>query len=49
MSAVVGKVIGAFLSFLGKAVGFVAKHRWTLIVFVIGLIGWWLIQKVEED
>ena len=39
LPAVVESVVGAILSFLGKAVGFVADHTWTLIVFVAGLIG----------
>ena len=40
LSAIVGSVVGAILSFLRKAVGFVAEHTWALIVFVVGLIGW---------
>ena len=43
-----GKVIGAILSFLEKAIGFVAEHTWVLIVFVAGLVGWWLMQKVKK-
>ena len=39
---IVGSVIGTILSFLGKAVGFVAEYAWTLLVFVVGLTGWWL-------
>ena len=39
LPAVVESVVGAILSFLGKAVGFVADHTWTLIVLVAGLIG----------
>ena len=35
-----GVVVGVILSFLGKVVGFVAEHTWTLTVFVVGLIGW---------
>ena len=38
--AIVGSGVGAILSFLGKAVGFVAEHTWTLIVFAAGLAGW---------
>ena len=38
--AIVRSGVGAILSFLGKAVGFVAEHTWTLIVFVAGLAGW---------
>ena len=49
LPAVVGNVVGAILSFLGKAVGFVAENTWALIVFVVGLIGWWLVQKVKKD
>ena len=42
LPAIVGSVVGAILSFLGKAVGFVGEHKWALIVFVAGLIGVWL-------
>ena len=49
LPATVGSVVGAILSFLGKVVGFVAEHTWALIVFVAGLIGWWLMQKVKKD
>ena len=49
LSAVVRSVVGAILSFLGKAVGFVAKHTWALIVFVAGLVGWWLMQKIKKS
>ena len=48
MPALVGSVVGAILSFLGKAVGFVAEHTWVLIVFVAGLIGVWLIQRISR-
>ena len=47
--AIVGKVVGAILSFLGKNVGFGAEHTLTLIVFVLGLVGVWLIQRVKKD
>ena len=46
---VVESVVGAILSFLGKAVGSVAEHTWALTVFVVGLVGWWLMQKVKKD
>ena len=49
LPAIVESVVGAILSFLGKAVGFVAEHTWALIVFVVGLIGVWLMQKVKKD
>ena len=49
LPAIMGSVVGAILSFLGKAAGFVAEHTWTLIVFVVGLIGWCLMQKVKKD
>ena len=48
LSAIVGSVVGAILSFLGKAVGFVAEHTWALIVFAVGLIGVWLMQRVQK-
>ena len=47
--AIIGSAVGAILSFLGKAVGLVAEHTWALIVFVVGLIGWWSMQKVEKN
>ena len=43
-----GSVVGAILSFLGKAIGFVAEHTWTIIVFVVGLIRVWLVQRVKK-
>ena len=49
LPAIVGSVVGAILSFLGKAVGFVAKLTWVLIAFVAGLVGWWLMQKVKKS
>ena len=39
-------VAGAISSFLGKAIGFIAEHIWALILFVVGLIGVWLMQGV---
>ena len=48
LPAMVGSVVGAILSFLGKVVGFVAEHTWALIVFVVGLIGLWLMQRVQR-
>ena len=38
LPGIIGSVVGVALSFLGKAVGFVAEHTWALIVFVAGLI-----------
>ena len=49
LPAIVGSVVGAILSFLGKAVGFAAEHTWALIALVVGLIGWWLMEKVKKD
>ena len=49
LPAIIGSVVGAILSFLGKAIGFVAENTWALIVFVAGLVGWWLMQKVKTD
>ena len=49
LPAIVGSVAGAILSFLGKIVGFVADHTCALIVFPVGLIGWWLMQKVKKS
>ena len=44
-----GSVVGAILSFPGKAVGFVAEYTWALVVFVAGLVGWLLMQKVKKS
>ena len=49
LPAIVRSAIGAILSFLGKAVAFVAEHIWTLIVFAVGLVGWWWMQKVKKS
>ena len=49
LPAIVGNVAGAILSFLGKAVEFVAEYKWVLIAFVAGLVGWWLMQKVKKS
>ena len=49
LPAIVGSVVGAILSFLGKAVGFVAGHTLALTVFVARLVGWWLMQKVKKS
>ena len=49
LPATVGSVFGAILSFLGKAVGFVAEHtRFFFFFFVAELIGVWLMQKVKK-
>ena len=49
LPAIVGSVVGTILSFLEKAIGFVAEHTWALIVFVVGLIGAWLMQEVKKE
>ena len=48
LPAIVGSVVGAILSLRGKAVGFVAEDTWALIVFDVGLIGVWLMQRVKK-
>ena len=48
MLSIVRSVVGATLSILGKTVGFVAEDTLTLIVFVAGVIGVWLMQRVQE-
>ena len=42
LSATVESVVGTISGFLGKAVGLVAEHSWALIVFVVELVGVWL-------
>ena len=49
LPVIIGSIVGAILSFLGKAIRFVAEHTWALIVFVVRLIGWWLMQKVKKS
>ena len=50
LPAIVGSVVCAILGFLEKtAVGLVAEHRWALIIFVAGLVGVWLMQKVKKS
>ena len=49
LPAIVLSVLGAILSFLGQAVGFVAENTWALIIFVTGVIGVWLMQKVLKQ
>ena len=49
LPAIIGSLVGTALSFLGKTGGIVVGHIWTLTVFVVGLIGWWLMQRVKKD
>ena len=44
LPGIIGSIVGAALIFLGKAVGFVAENTWALIVFIAGLVGWWLMH-----
>ena len=48
LPGIIGSVVGAILSFLGKTVGFLAQHTWALIAFAVGLIGAWLIRRVQS-
>ena len=48
LPGIIGSVVGAILSFLSKTVGFLAQHTWALIAFVVGLIGAWLIRRVQS-
>ena len=48
LPGIISSVVGAILSFLGKTVGFLAQHTWVLIVFAVGLIGAWLIRRVQS-
>ena len=49
LPGIVGSAVGAAISFLGKVVEFVAEHTGALIVFVTGLVSWWLMQKVKKS
>ena len=49
LPAIIGSVVGAILSFLGKTFEFVTDHTWALIIFIAGLIAWWLMQKVRPN
>ena len=46
---ILGRVVGVILGFCGRAVGFVAEHRWVLTVFVAGILGVWLMQKIKTQ
>ena len=43
------ETLHAVSSFPSKAVRFVAEHKWTLTVFVAGLIRVWLMQKCQKS
>ena len=52
LPAIIGSAAGEILSFLGKAVGFIAEHTWALVPFFFffaGLIAVWLMQSVKKD
>ena len=48
LPATVGSVVGAILSLFSKPLELVAENTLALIVFVAGLIGVWLMQKVSQ-
>ena len=48
LPAIVGSVVDAVLSFLGKAVLFVTEHTWALIVFVAGCIDMFDAEGIKE-
>ena len=48
LPVIVESVVGAILSFLGNATRFVVEHTWALIVFIAGLTGLWLMEKVSK-
>ena len=48
LPGIIGSVVGAILNFLGKTVGFLAQHIWALIAIAVGLIGAWLIRRVQS-
>ena len=48
LPSIIGSVVGVILSFLSKTVDFLAQHTWALIVFAVGLMGAWLIQRVQS-
>ena len=48
LPGIIGSVVGVILSFLGKSVSFLAQHTWALIAFAVGLIGAWLIRRLQS-
>ena len=46
LPGIIGSIIGAVLNYLSKAVGFFAKNTWAVIVFITGIIGYWIYEKV---
>ena len=49
LPGIIGSVIGAVLNYLSKAVGFLAKNTWAVIVFIAGIIGYWIYEKVVSS
>lgn len=43
---IIGSVIGVVLNYLSKTVGFFTKNTWAVIVFITGIIGYWIYEKV---
>ena len=48
LPGIIGSIIGAVLNYLSIAVGFFAKNTWAVIVFITGIIGYWIYEKVAS-
>ena len=46
LPGIIRSVTDAVLNYLSKAVGFFAKNTWAVIVFITGIIGYWIYEKV---
>ena len=49
LPGIIGSIIGAVLNYLSKAVGFLAKNTWAVVVFIAGIIGYWIYEKVVSS
>ena len=45
LPGIIGSIISGILNFMKKAVGFLAKHTWALIVGIVGFIGYALLYR----
>ena len=46
LPGIIGSIVSAIITYLSKAVRFLGKNTWTFIVFIAGLIIYWLYEKL---
>ena len=47
LPGIIGSIISGVLNFLEKTVSFLAEHMWVFLMFVVGLICSWLLEKIK--